>query len=87
MAKTNILDDQSGKMFGERVRLLRTKQTGLSQEELAVRAGFHRTFIGRVERGETNITLINILRICKALQITASEFFQDFENTLNKEDV
>ncbi len=84
MAKTKLPNDQSGKVFGEHVRQLRIEQTGLSQEELAVKAGFHRTFIGRVERGETNITLSNIMRICKALRITVSEFFQDFENNLNK---
>jgi len=40
---------------------------GLSQEEFAFRCGLHRTYIGSVERGERNVSLINILRICKAL--------------------
>lgn len=84
MSKTNLANDKSGKAFGERVRTLRTEKTGLSQEELGVKAGFHRTFIGRVERGETNITLVNIVRICNVLDITVSEFFEDFEKALKK---
>jgi len=42
------------KRFGERVRRLR-KAKGLSQEELAFRAGVHRTYLGGIERGERNL--------------------------------
>ena len=41
----------------------------LSQEELAERAGVHRTYIGMIERAEKNITLENIEKIAKALEI------------------
>lgn len=54
--------------FGNRVREERQKQK-LSQEELAEKAGVHRTYIGMIERAEKNITLINIERIAKALGI------------------
>ena len=54
--------------FGERVREERLKQH-LSQEELASRAGVHRTYIGMIERAEKNITLENIEKIAKALEI------------------
>ena len=55
--------------FGQKIRSERLKQ-GLSQEELAAKAGVHRTYIGMIERGEKNITLINIGKIAKALGLT-----------------
>ncbi|UKP00219.1 helix-turn-helix domain-containing protein [Nostoc sp. UHCC 0870] len=55
--------------FGQRVRDERLKQ-GLSQEELAEKAGLHRTYIGMIERAEKNITLINIDKLAKALELT-----------------
>ena len=63
--------------FGQRVRSKRMK-LGLSQEELASRADVHRTYIGMIERAEKNITLENIEKICKALNLTVNEFFKDF---------
>jgi len=55
--------------FGNKVRERRTA-LGLSQEELAGRAGVHRTYIGMIERAEKNITLENIEKIAKALEIS-----------------
>lgn len=55
--------------FGKRVREERLKQN-LSQEELASKAGVHRTYIGMIERAEKNITLENIEKIAKALGIS-----------------
>lgn len=56
------------KKFGERVRGERLRR-GLSQEELASRAGVHRTYIGMVERAEKNVTLENIEKIADGLAI------------------
>jgi len=64
--------------FGKKVRKCRI-ELGISQEELAVRAGFHRTYIGMIERAEKNITLESIEKVCKALNISLSDFFRDFE--------
>ncbi len=58
--------------FGERVREERLKQN-LSQEELASRAGVHRTYIGMIERAEKNITLENIEKVAKALKLNINE--------------
>jgi len=63
--------------FGKKVREERTK-LGLSQEELASRAGVHRTYIGMIERAEKNITLENIQKICKAINLRIGDFFVDF---------
>lgn len=63
--------------FGNKVREERTK-LGLSQEELASRAGVHRTYIGMIERAEKNITLENIQKICRALNLKIRDFFIDF---------
>lgn len=54
--------------FGARVRTERTK-LGLTLEQLAERAGMHWTYIGSVERGERNISLINITRLARALGV------------------
>lgn len=53
---------------GNNVRRYR-KQLNISQEELAYRAGLHRTYIGMIERAEKNITLINLEKIAIALGI------------------
>lgn len=58
--------------FGEKVRAFR-KMTNLSQEELASLAELHRTYIGMIERGEKNITLLNILKISKGLGIKPAQ--------------
>lgn len=63
--------------FGNKVREERAK-LGLSQEELAARAGVHRTYIGMIERAEKNITLENIEKIAKALKISLTDFFEHF---------
>ncbi|MDI9507524.1 MAG: helix-turn-helix transcriptional regulator, partial [Bacillota bacterium] len=58
-------------LFGKRIRQLRM-QKGLSQEELGYEAGLHRTYIGQIERAEKNITLKNIAKIAKELDVNIS---------------
>lgn len=54
------------KTFGANVRKYRDK-LGISQEELGYRAGLHRTYVGAVERGEYNCTIINAAKLAQAL--------------------
>ncbi len=61
--------------FGNKVREARSK-LGISQEDLAARAGVHRTYIGMIERAEKNITLTNIEKIAKALGVSIDELFR-----------
>lgn len=63
------------KEFGLKVQI-RRKELGISQEELAYRAGFHRTYIGMIERAERNITLSNLKRLADALEIEIKKFFE-----------
>ena len=60
--------------FGKRIRQLRTER-GLSQEELSFLTGFHRTYIGMIERGERNISLSNIGVFARVFEMTLSELF------------
>jgi len=70
MGKKKILIE-----FGNKVRELR-KDIGISQEELSYKADLHRTYIGMIERAEKNITLVNIEKIAKALEIEVSELLK-----------
>lgn len=60
---------------GQRLRSLREDQ-GLTQESLAARAGVHRTFVGKLERGETATTVDTVAVMCTALDTTLADFFQ-----------
>lgn len=64
--------------FGERIRKLRFDKSW-SQEELAVRAQLHPTYIGGIERGERNLGLDNILKLARALDEHPSALFTDFK--------
>ena len=70
------MESKTLKKFGDRVREERLKRN-LSQEQLAAKAGVHRTYIGMIERAEKNITLENIQKIAGALSIMLSEIFRD----------
>ncbi len=71
MSKKKILVD-----FGDKIRELR-KEQGISQEELSYKADLHRTYIGMIERAEKNITLVNIEKIAKALNVDLKELFNE----------
>lgn len=54
----------------------RRVELDLSQEELAFSAEMHRGYLGDVECGKRNLSLKNVLKICRALRITAFELFR-----------
>ncbi len=62
-------------IFGSNVQKYR-KERQLSQEKLAELAGLHRTYIGMIERAEKNITLCNIEKIAKALNIEIKDLLE-----------
>jgi len=61
--------------FGKHIARLR-KTKGLSQEQLASLTTMHRTYIGMIERGERNITLKNIEKLAKGLEVNIDELFR-----------
>jgi transcriptional regulator with XRE-family HTH domain len=61
--------------FGHRVRQLRVR-LGYSQEALAERSELHRTYIGAIERGERNVSLLNIERIARALGVSLATLME-----------
>jgi len=63
------------KRFGGNIRRLR-KGLGLSQEDLSDKSGLHRTYIGSIEKGGRNVSLINIERIAKALNVKISDLLK-----------
>lgn len=73
--------EQTLKAFGKEVRHWRTERR-LSQEKLADECGFHRTYIGQVERGERNPTLLNMLTLCRTMNVSLAEFFTRYETAL-----
>ena len=58
--------------FGKHLRKLRQNQ-GLTQEELADRANMHFTYIGQIERGIRNPSLINLHKLAKALKVNSGQ--------------
>lgn len=62
--------------FGEAVRRLRESR-GLSQEGLAAKVDLHRTYVGGIERGERNPTLITIEKLAAALDVTAWKLLRE----------
>jgi len=65
--------------FGKRIRNLRTERS-LSQEKLAELTGFHRTYIGMVERGERNLSLSNIAVFAEIFELSLSDLFDLNDN-------
>ena len=60
------------KEFGLRIKQLRIEKN-ISQEKLSSLTGFHRTYVGMIERGERNISLVNIAVFAKVFEISISE--------------
>ncbi len=69
--------------IGVRLRQLRLKAGVASQERLAELAGVHRTYVGRLERGESGVTVATLAAILAALRISLGEFFRPFSEPVS----
>jgi len=67
------------KILAKNIRLFRNK-LGVSQEALADESGLHRTYIGSIERGERNVSVDNIEKIAKALNVKPGQLLSDEGN-------
>lgn len=68
--------EASAQEFGRRVRDARQAQ-GLSQEVVAQRSGLSTPYVSSVERGERNVSLFNILRLARSLEVEAGDLIRD----------
>jgi transcriptional regulator with XRE-family HTH domain len=69
-------DDRHLARIGQAIRTIR-KQKGLSQEALADAAGIDRSHMGKIERGERNVTLLNLWKIAVALDLKTFALIQE----------
>jgi len=68
------MDNDILKLVGKRIRSLR-KEREMSQELLGEKGGFHYSYIGQIERGEKNISLLNLAKVASALEVSLSQLF------------
>lgn len=66
------------RLFGQAVRETRESR-GLTQEQLAFASGINRSYIGDIERGARNVSLLNIVRLSNALGVSTSALFEAME--------
>lgn len=69
MTKTSVVHQK----IAEKIRRIR-KEKGMSQEELALKAGLNRAYVGYIERGERNPSINTLAKIAKALKVKLSTF-------------
>lgn len=69
------MSSNARRIFAQRLRQIRQIR-GLSQEELADIAGLHRTYVGSVERSERNVSIDNMDRLAKALEVDITELLR-----------
>ena len=72
------------KAFGDRIREIRRKK-GIAQERLALESGLNRGYLGRVERGEQNLSLVNICKIANALEVAPSTLLEWRESSVGQD--
>jgi transcriptional regulator with XRE-family HTH domain len=68
--------DDPRNVLGQTIRKRRLA-LGLSQEKLAERAQLHWTYVGGIERGERNVSLLNVVKIARALKVIPSDLLKE----------
>ena len=82
----SIKDHDQLREFGQIIRRWRA-ELGISQEELAYRAGMNRTYVGDIERGARKVALTNLIRLSAALGTTPSELLRGIQASMNGEGI
>ncbi|MGG4403282.1 helix-turn-helix transcriptional regulator [Paenibacillus amylolyticus] len=70
------------KLVGARIRVLR-KERGYSQEALGEKGEFHFSYIGQIERGEKNVSLVNLAKIAESLEVNLIQLFAYVDEEFN----
>lgn len=80
MPRQSIKTDKDKKLIrlGDAIRAHR-KSTGMSQEALADACGIERSHMGKIERGERNVSVLNVARIAKALDTSVASLMSSAE--------
>jgi transcriptional regulator with XRE-family HTH domain len=76
------LNTRLRKAIGKRLRELRLEAGISSQESLAAKAGVHRTYVGRLERGESGVTVDSLAAILAPLDVSLEGFFKPFKEVV-----
>ena len=78
MQRQSIKTDTEGTLrnLGDAIRAAR-KEVGLSQEALADAAGLDRSHMGKIERGERNVSVLNVVRVAQALGVSVTSLMAD----------
>ncbi len=71
-------NSQLRRELGTRLRYLRVKAGITSQEKLGELTGVHRTYIGRLERGEAGVTVDTLAAILSSMSVSLADFFRPF---------
>src|SRR5271157_4007720 len=79
LSSMNLDDARFLQALGFRIRELRLAR-GLTQEQLGERCELHRTFIGSVERGERNLSILNLRLIARVLRVPLAELLVESKN-------
>jgi len=74
----NFLVSELSKRFGEKIRSVRTAK-GISQDKLAVKSQIDRSYIGRIDRGEVNITIDKLYILAAALECKPAELLPEMK--------
>lgn len=69
------------KEVGGKIRRVR-ERSGWSQEKLSFESSLHRTYVSSVERGQRNVSVINLCRLAGALRVLPSKFLKDLKVNL-----
>ncbi len=72
------LNTRLRRQIGKRLRQLRLEAEVSSQEAMATKAGVHRTYVGRLERGESGVTVEALAAILAPLGVSLADFFEPF---------
>jgi transcriptional regulator with XRE-family HTH domain len=70
------MTDNVLRQLGQRIRNLRTK-ANISQETLGYISGLHRTYVGAIERGERNPSVLSLKKIADALHVNLGDLFDE----------